>query len=349
MENQVVVKDKEEVVQEEGEEKPKQPVFVLAVNALDAEEKKDDENAQKKEEQIQYLPDFIPPEQQGPSKSKTTKYRTIYCKNMQSKLPTLKWLPGELLQIRLNSDDDATFDKFEQSVRQFKIVSIMIFCETNEEEKIYNISALTFSTPLVTVYFDFRQILVRTKNKITIPHKLLQIVSSPDVTIICPGRRDWHYSLSHNHLEILKDLNSDTFGFENNIVYLEDFREKLYICKSGKEVCEHMKMIYWLFQLKFDVQFHGNQIPLSLTPQWKNLVSIYGKMLIFTYYALQEKLEQYTINPKNGVNIKPIYLENLLIEHKLVENMDLNTLRKKLIGFMQYPNPPLPNLPVSTK
>lgn len=300
------------------------------------------ETNEKQETSIVVVPDFVPIQPAVPCKKKDTKFRSIYTKNMQVKLPSLKWLPGQIVYLRGNDNDKAIFDMFKESVNKFKIVSIMIFAE---EEPQYNMAAITFSTPLLTVFFHIATMCAKTKNKLEIPQEILGVISRTDITIVIPGKYDWHYTLQTDHLERLIDKSTINLKFAVNPIELVDYRDMLHICNTGKGVCEHMKMIYWLFQFKIDSQLHGNTIPASPSGNWKNLIDHYGKLLIYEYWALNEKLYKYNQNPKNGVDTSPIYLEDLLIRYKIVNNMTQEELRKKLLGGRSYPNPPLPNLP----
>ena len=140
-------------------------------------------------------------------------------------------------------------------------------------------------------------------------------------------------------------MSLESIGFAGKVVELSSYRDILHICNTGKEVCEHMKMIYWLFQIKIDSQLHGNKIPRNPSGAWRNLLDHYGKLLIYEYWALNEKLDRYNQNSKNGVDVSPIYLDDLLIRHKIVNDMSREDLKNKLLGGRNYPDPPLPNLP----
>lgn len=305
---------------------------------LDLDELVDnEENENNKELSVVITTDFFPVQHAIPIKKKDTKFRSIYTKNMQVKLPSLKWLPGEMLFLRGNDGDKAIYDKFKDSVNQFKIVSMMIYAE---EDPVYDMGAITFSTPLLTVFFY-----ISSKRSIQIPKEILLIISGSDITIIMPGKFDWHYTLQKDHFERIQDMSSESIGFAGKVVELANYRELLHICNTGKGVCEHMKMIYWLFQVKIDSQLHGNKIPQNPSGNWKALLDHYGKLLIYEYWALNEKLAKYNQSPKNGVDTSPIYLEDLLIRYGIVTDMDHNDLRNKLLGGRKYPNPPLPNLP----
>ena len=249
-------------------------------------------------------------------------------------LPKLQWLPGETLQIFGGENDGEVLSKLKESASFFRIMSLMIFSERSDE-----ISLLCFSTPLVTVFFDIRSKAPK------LPQEIIDISLDDKITIVCPGTTDWIYSHQWNQLDKLYSTFL-YFGTISSIQYLENFEKTLAINKSGKDVCEHIKMFYWLFQIKIDSHLHGGSIPKPLTPQWKNLVHMYGKLLVYCFMALCEKQRKYNANPKFGVDISPIYLENLLIRKRIVEGISEDELRHKLIGNQSYPNPPLPNLPV---
>lgn len=306
---------------------------------IDFDKLEETENEPKKEAPIVITTDFVQVQPAVPVKKKETKFRSIYTKNMQVKLPSLKWLPGEMLFLRGNDGDKVIFEKFRESVDQYNVVSMMIFAE---EDQVYDMGAITFSTPLITVFLYLNQ---SSKRTVQIPKEILSVMSASDVTVIMPGKFDWHYTQQKDHFERIQDLSSENIGFSGKIVHLSSYRDKLHICNTGKGVCEHMKMIYWLFQVKIDSQLHGNKIPQNPSGGWKVLLDHYGKLLVYLYWALSEKLEKYDQNPKNGVDMSPIYLEDLIIRYDIVTDMSRGDLKNKLLGGRNYPNPPLPNLP----
>ena len=318
-------------------DEPGQKFDVFTIDELNEERKEQ----VKDDKKIELQPDFVAPKQQEPKKSKMTKFRTIYIKNMQSKLPQLKWLPGELLFFIHEKDNTETIEKFRQSVERFKVVSLMIYCVANPK---YEIVSLSLSTPLITLYLDLKPQIQR--QCVSIPSDLVKIISASDVTVVFPGKIDWYYERKYDHYLMLKDINRESLEL-SKIVYLDDYYKILSINDSGKDICLHLKLIYWLFQIKFDAQLHGNY--MSLSAMWKNLFNFYGKLLIYLYWGLEKKRIYFEKNKKNGVDIRPYYLEDLLIDYGIVTDMSKEQLRQKLIENRKYPEPPLPNLPVSKK
>lgn len=293
------------------------------------------------ESTVRHTTDFDNPSAPNPKANKKTKQRTIFTKNMFQTMPKLKWLPGECHLIGNSESDADAIQTFIQTARTFQIVSLMIFAEV---EGVYSVNLFTLSTPLCTLIFDVREAR-RFQRRISLPKGVYELLSQPKITVVCPGATDWHYSQAENHRSLLLDI-VDIPTSTNNVKYIQSFEDSLHINRSGKDICAHMKMLHWLFQIKIG-QLHGGPIrsyPLSET--WQQYADCYGKSLIYLYWALCMKQEIFDRNPKLGVDMSPIYLEDLIIEKRLTDITDKKELHTKLFGPMErYPNPPLPNLP----
>lgn len=289
--------------------------------------------------------DFAPEECAKSSSSKNTKFRTIWVKNMSIKMPSLEWLPGEFEQIRGTENDRNVLNKFLNSVSIFRIISMMIYAET---EGGYKVTMVTFSTPMLTIcyYFHSKRKIAGSTNLgyIQLPEEILDVLKDPTIPKIMPGKNDWYYQEGQDHLAILYSYFTVPPRIEN-VIYIDNYQEKLHILPSGKDICTHVKLIHWIFQIKIDFQLHGNPVVTPLTNQWKKFADFYGKLLLYAYYALERKLHSYEVNPKTGVDTHPYYLEYLIPKLKLPVIKSAEEIRKLLIGNRKYPNPPLPDLP----
>ena len=288
--------------------------------------------------------DFDPLVHVDKKATKHAKQRTIFTRNMFQFEPKLRWLPGEFHVFRRNMQENhQAITTFCQSAASFRIVSLMIYAEA---EPIYRIVMFTLSTPLITILFDVRS--TSGAGRLVLPEPITKVIGNPNVIVVCPGINDWYYGSHTNHLSMLRDIVHPLPQMK--IRFVQDFETTLHINRSGKDVCEHMKMIYWLFQVKIDVQFHGNVIRWSVVPpEWKQFLDIYGKLLIYLYWGLCKKQKAFDKNPKKGVDMEPIYLEDLIMEKRLYDATDRQELREMLIGKAQYPDPPLPGLAVPSK
>jgi hypothetical protein len=291
-----------------------------------------------------YTTDFDPPPTSQKTSSSVTKQRTIYTRNMSQTMPRLLWLPGEFKLLRGDSDADREcLDSFCANARDFGIMSIMIYAEIFQN---YQISLVTLSHPLMTIVIDVKTQLGRGP-RLTWPTDLKRLLEDKDMIVVCPGATDWLCNtLAQDHLRMLRDVFLD-FPQIPSLCCIQDFEETLHINPSGRDACTHIKMLYWIFQLKIDIQIHGCQrFGPRLSDQWRMLTDHYGKLLIFLYWALCEKQEAFNKFPTDGVNMSPIYLEDLLIRRQIVTDKAEDELRALLIGpHFKYPNPPLPRLP----
>lgn len=287
--------------------------------------------------------DFDPLMRIDKKSNKNAKQRTIFTKNMFQFEPKLRWLPGEFHVFRKNPvENQQAIETFCQSAASFRIVSLMIYAEA---EPIYRVVLFTLSTPLITILFDLRS---WAHQRIVMPDVIMRVIGNPNVVVVCPGMNDWYYGSNNNHLSMLRDVVSPLPQMK--IRYVQDFATTLHINRSGKDVCEHMKMIYWLFQVKIDVQFHGGAIRWAVIPsEWRQFTDVYGKLLIYLYWGLCKKQKLFDKNPKPGLDMSPIYLEDLILEKRLYDTDDKAKLREMLIGKARYPDPPLPDLAVPSR
>jgi hypothetical protein len=130
------------------------------------------------------------------------------------------------------------------------------------------------------------------------------------------------------------------------LILLRQYEDSLNIQPTVQQMCCHLRMLRWLFQISFDVQLHGlKQQSSALPKQWRTLIDYYGKLLIFLYWGLELEQQLFNQNSTKGVNLDPIYLERLLKDYRVVEHIEQDELRRKLIGPGRYPDPPLPRIP----
>jgi hypothetical protein len=261
---------------------------------------------------------------------------------MMVSLPRLLWLPGDFYQIRWTDSDAPSIAQFCESALAHSVASLMIYAEATP---LYRICLFTLSTPTLTLLFDAAREQAKRKGRLSLPPDLLATLSDERVTVVCPGQNDWHSSSPSDHLLMLHDVFTALPAFRR-LRYVKDYENSLCIQPSGPQLCAHLKMMRWMFQVVIDSQLHGLRLQSSaLTMQWRTLTDHYGKMLIFLFWALEEKQRLYDENPAKGLTISPIYLEDLLTRRRIVTDMSVEDLRQKLIGAGRYPNPPLPRLP----
>jgi hypothetical protein len=288
---------------------------------------------------LAFRPPSPPPSKSVPRK---TKRRAIFTKEMMGNLPRLRWLPGDFYQFRWADPDPPFIPRFCESAALFDIISIMIYCEN---VPVYRLSLFTLSTPLITILFDLSVCYSSGRGGVRLPPALTELLARPNLTVVCPGDNDWFSGAGDDHLLMLRDLLSELPNF-HRLKKIKEFEETLFIQPSGPQLCSHLKMMRWIFQLVIESQLHGMKQQSAILPvQWKTLTDHYGKMLIFLFWALEQKQERFDRSPEKGLCLEPIYLEDLLIEYGIVRNMDKDALRKQLIGTIPYPNPPLPRLP----
>jgi hypothetical protein len=269
-----------------------------------------------------------------------TKQRSIFTKEMLTALPGLLWLPGDFCQFRWNESDDAPIiAQFRQSAFDFRVISVMIYAEATP---LCRITLFTFSTPLLTLLFD--PIRNEQPSGFTLPRSLLDILNDSRLIVVYPGPKDWHSTSAHNHLTLLEDLLLIIPNFKN-VKTFHELELSLHIQPSVTQLCSHLRMIRWLFQITFESQLHGTrQQSWVLTQQWKTLTDHYGKLLIYFYWRLEEKQRVFDENSGKGLDLSPLYLEHLLRRHGIEVCMEEKDLRQKLIGTASYPKPPLPRL-----
>ena len=278
------------------------------------------------------------------SKKKGTKKISIYTKNMQSSLPDLKKIAGTAYSVKLDQVDPALVEEFKACAKRYSIISIMLYLEKEDTEypKLISLTA-----PTITLVADFRSA-VNASQKV-FPEWFLELVNDPNITKVVPGPTDWAPWDQNDYVKYLKV--STNIGTDITLTYITDFIDKLNVIPSGKDVSEHMKFIYWIFQLKFENSIIGANIIMPLSEKWRTMVHKYGSLLCFIYLALQIKYEDYIEDKTYGTNPDPIYLETILHDHiDCYSSIPPQEIQKELIGpYKKYPNPPLPNIPRSTK
>jgi hypothetical protein len=271
--------------------------------------------------------------------TKWTKHHAIFTKEMLTALPELLWLPGDFYPLQWNEHDAPYLAQFSQSATKFGVVSLMIYAETLP---LYQISCFTFSTPVLTLLLDLPR---KLNSLIQIPRELFETLEGPDLIVVCPGEKDWHFTAQNDHLIMLRDVVVTVPNFKK-LIFLQNYEVSLNIQPTVPQLCSHLRMLRWLFQIFFDAQLHGRKRQSSaLTKQWRTLIDYYGKLLIFLYWGLELKQQLFDHNSTKGVNLEPIYLEQLLTDYRVVEDIEPDELRRKLIGQGRYPAPPLPRMP----
>lgn len=285
------------------------------------------------------------------SKSKVTKRISIYEKNMQTRLPKLVNIPGKIETINLEMIDDERYqkivDEFCENAKSYGIISMMIFLELKslETTKI-PFTIVAFSTPLMTIAMDVRRIIAKKKGIVSFPGKLVDLIKNESIKVIIPGIDDWIYDDTTDYFtQLIEESNLRI----SDPIQITDYYKKLNIIPTGKNICEHMKLINWIFQINFETHLNGSKVTMPLSPQWKMMIHKYGSLLIYAYFALEEKNKSYQQDRKFGVDRDPIYLEDILIRHNIVTNMSKDELMKFLIGKNKYPSPPLPDTMRTTK
>ena len=279
-----------------------------------------------------------------PSKIKGTKKISIYTKNMQSNLPELKKIAGKTYSVKFDQIDSKIFDEFKTNAERYKIISIMLYLEKeNTSPKLISLTA-----PTITLVTDIRSVINNTKKLFS--QDLLELLKDPSITKVIPGPTDWAPWNQTDYAHFLKE-STNLSSVDVTFTSITDFISKLNIIPSGKDVCEHMKFIYWIFQIKFESSIIGSDIVLPLSEKWRTMVHKYGSLLCFVYWALENKYENYMEDMTYGTNPDPIYLEYILHDHlDCYSEKSTDEIRKELIGpYKKYPSPPLPNLPRSTK
>jgi len=285
------------------------------------------------------------------SKSKTTKRISVFTKNMQTKLPRLLFLPGRTETINLDMVNEERYvkviDEFYEDAKSSRIVSMMIYVDLQSSvSEISPCTIVSFSTPNLSVAMNVRPTISKGKS-VVFPAKILEILEDSDIKVIIPGKTDWFYDNSNDFYERLKNDSSKLTIC--NTIQIVDYYKYLNIIETGKNVCGHMKLIHWIFQINFEYHLNGKNVSTPLSMSWKNMIHKYGSLLIYAYMALEQKREMYLNDMSKGVDRNPIYLEHLLIANGIVNDMTEDVLREKLIGRYSYPDPPLPDTPVSTK
>jgi hypothetical protein len=298
-------------------------------------------------------PTYVPPDSvpapRGKSSSKATRQRTIYTKNMQNNLPELQWLPGTTKQLHWNDQDEVIIREFVGSAESFGIISLMSFAAARDSK--YVIAFVVFSTPTMTIWFDLRDH-ERARRRLVFPETLRAFLSSADILVVCPGEKDWSSRWStSNFLNSLAESFQPTWPDFKHPIFLDRFVTDLCINESGTGVCQHMKFIYWLFQVRIrtDADVSTFAHLTFLPPNAQGIFGLYGKLLVYLYWAQCEKLRKFKADMKYGVDMDPIYLEDLLIAKGIVNDCDADTLRQNLLKNRRYPDPPLPGLPRPTK
>ena len=267
---------------------------------------------------------------------KGTKLRSIYNKEMTSQLPSIKWLPGEFF-VLYGVNDEEHIKNFVNNALKYKIISLMIY--TSEKNPFL---FLAFSTINITLSLNLLNFIKEGKS-IIIPPEIHDLLNNSSILVIIPGLTDWIYTKTGiNLFDEFKDYLNEVPKFPN-LISISDFTNKLKIQPTSKDISEHLKLIFWIFQNKFDFQIHGSEILIPLTKQWEKLMHFYGSLLIYSYYALKIKEEEFLLNPSKGVNLEPIYLETILKKYDILLEDEL-IIKKKLIGLRKYPNPYLPNI-----
>lgn len=269
--------------------------------------------------------------------------RNIYEKNMRSSLPLLKWLPSKYVFVNGDTPLPNDIEEFICSAKKHCVVSLMIYTEKTTNNEKSKILMCTFSTLDMTIILNLRSNLIKS-NSFSLPMQMISILSDPQITLVLPGIVDWCNGCDINLFDLFKDYISVMPTFPK-VEYINSFYERLRILKTGKDMCEHMKLLQWVFQIKINHHLHGATILLPLTDQWSQLLHLYGTLLVYGYLALRNKEIEFRKFYKNGVNVSPMYLQDMILQYNL-STLSREDLIKKLIGSSRYPNPSLPNQPL---
>ncbi|EAY20383.1 hypothetical protein TVAG_109950 [Trichomonas vaginalis G3] len=290
------------------------------------------------EEFLQKFNLIKPPVPFGPENRKPkSKQLSIFTnlKTLNNLVPNLLWLPGRPEVMRMKDVNDPRINEFDLIAQKYKVISVFLLYDNQEP----GFCAVSFSVPLLTLIYDIRETFKSSLKIIHFPPKIEQILQNPNYKVIIPGKTDFGPSAvqddiwtSFIQITSLKNI--------RNLVELTSYYDYLNLIQSGSGLCEHLKLISWVFQIKFEYTKVGSKVRRITDENWPRILHKYGNLLIYLYWVLEEKYENFKSYRKFGVNTDPVYLENLIFNNKLDDD-PIDKIKEKLVD-KAYPNPPYP-------
>lgn len=311
----------------------------------DEEDKKLEEERKKREaEELAKL---------GPPQRKRIKQLQIFTSidDFNKMAPSLVDMIGNCVLLSLDDQNHPALVEFVKSANYYHTISIMLYIENDEPDTPF--SAVSFTVPKLTIVYNIKRY-VRNGDTIRLPFALFDVLCSPNNAIVIPGKADFI------HTRLGYDTYADFRTFANlptslQLKPLDEYFDKLHLLKTGAGVCNHIKLVCWIFQFKFDYTKNGRRIIRYDDINLLRMMHRYGSVLLYLFWALDFKerlyLEDDANSRKFGPNTEPIYIEDILINKRIVD-LDHQTLHRILFGKSDkgYPNPPYPpNIARTTK